>query len=160
MKSLLSGFDKEQLNIAIGKELYASNLYKDLSNKLTAVGWFGSAKYFLKESADELEHYQMLADFMNDRNDVASIPSIPAMNKVVDGIYSAFELALKTEIDLSDFYEKFYSETDCEYVKQRLLEFLKIQRESIGSYSDMIARLDLCGSDRAALLQFDSSMGV
>jgi ferritin len=158
MKSLLSSYDKGQIIAAIGKELYASMLYKDIANKLQKLGYFGAQKYFLKESADELTHYQMWVDYCNDRLDVASVPMIPAQKAEVSSIGDALVLAMNTEIDLADFYDKFYEETECYYTRQRLLEFLEIQRKSIGEYGDLIAKLQIIGNERSGLLIFDSQI--
>lgn len=40
------------LNKALGKELYVSNLYKHVANQLQTLGYFGTQKYFLGESAE------------------------------------------------------------------------------------------------------------
>ncbi len=154
-KSLLSTFDKKQINLSIAKELYASMLYKDVANKLQAIGYFGCQKYFLNESEDELKHYQMWIDYANDRMDLAEVPMIPAMSAKVTTIMDALTLALETEIELADFYEKFYDDTECYYTKQRLLEFLEIQRKSIGEFADLIAQLEIVGNEKSGLLIFD-----
>ena len=155
MTTLLSKYDKDQLTKAIGFELYASMLYKDIANKLQKIGYFGAQKHFLHESEEELEHYQRFADFCNDRLDVAQIPAIPAMSADVFSLQSAFEIALKTEKELGEFYEEFSNETDCAFVCQFLLQFLEIQRTSVGAYADILARIELCGGDKAALLMID-----
>ncbi len=155
MKSLLDSYDKGQITAAIGKELYASMLYKDIANKLQALGYFGAQEYFLKESADELTHYQKWVDYCNDRLDVAVIPGIPAMTTEIKSLMGALQIAIETEMELADFYEKFYDETECYYTKQRLLEFLEIQRTSIGEYGDLIARLAIIGEEKSGLLTFD-----
>ncbi len=155
MKSLLNPTDKTTILLAIGKELYASNLYKDIANKLQKLGYFGAQKYFLKESEDELKHYQLWVDFCNDMLDVAEVPQVQKMTAEILSLRSAFDLALKTEIELGEFYKQFRDDTEDCYVGQRLLEFIEIQRTSIGEYGDFVARLELCGVDRAALLQFD-----
>ena len=44
MNTLLSKTDNDQINVAIGKELFASSLYKDAANKMQRLGYFGAQK--------------------------------------------------------------------------------------------------------------------
>ena len=65
LKSLLTPSMKKGLQKAIYAELYQSNLWKHIANQLQRLGYFGSQKYFLAESAEELTHYQVFVDFIN-----------------------------------------------------------------------------------------------
>lgn len=69
--SLLNNEIKSLLEKALASELYVSNLYKHIANQLQRLGYFGAQSYFLKESADELSHYQKLSDYCNDMGWVA-----------------------------------------------------------------------------------------
>ena len=84
VKSLLSANLRKGLQEALQMELYQSNLWKHLANQLQRLGYFGSQKYFLEESAEELTHYQIIVDFMNDMGDCASLPEIEAMKDKVE----------------------------------------------------------------------------
>ena len=63
VKNLLPAKVKANLDAAIHAELFASNLYKHLANQLQSLGFFGAQKFFLAESASELEHYQLIVDY-------------------------------------------------------------------------------------------------
>ena len=76
LKDLLSTKIKEWLEKSIKSELTASHTYKHVANQLQRFGYFGGQKYFLKESADELTHYQLIADYCNDMGWVAPLPQI------------------------------------------------------------------------------------
>ena len=156
--SRLSAYDKSQLNEAISKERYANAFYLNLSNRMQANGWFGCQKYFKNEAEDEMKHYQIVADFMNDRGDCADIPMIPAIEFYPIGLMDTFTASLEIEEELGEFYETYYKETDCQYVKQRLLELIQIQRESISKYMDHISILNNCDNDPSALLLFDTNV--
>ena len=54
-------------------------------------------------------------------------------------------------------YQKMIKTIDIE-VFGHLQEFVDIQRKSVGEYGDLLARLDLCGSNEAALLEFDEHL--
>ena len=79
VKSLLNAEMKKGLQQSIYWELYQSNLWKSLANQLQRLGLFGSQKYFLAESAEELTHYKIIVEFMNDMGDCADLPKIEAI---------------------------------------------------------------------------------
>lgn len=158
LKSLLSPKDKKKLNEAAANELYASNLYKHIGNCLQRIGLFGCQAYFHAESADELKHYQILANFANDRLDQITVAEVPEIDDKINSLSDAFELAFETEKDLGDFYNSFIKETEDEAIKQFLLQFVEIQRNSIGEYGDFLATLGFIGDNKAAQLLFDKEI--
>jgi ferritin len=156
--SILKPEIKEWLNKSIESELYASNLYKHVANNLQRLGYFGAQKFFLHESSDELSHYQKIVDYMNDMGDIASVPMIPAISDVITSIGSALYLSYNTELKLLYQYQDFYREAeemeDC-VTAQFLLQFLEIQRTSVGEFGDFISRYERCGMNEGAILEFD-----
>ncbi len=159
VKSLLDPKTEQMLNAAIEAELYASNLYKHIANHLQRLGYFGAQKFFLAEAGHELEHYQTLVDYIDDRGAVAKMPAVPAINEACGGLRDALEIAFETELQLERDYVKWYKACECEVTRQFLLQFLEIQRKSVGEFGDLIARLDRCGTDNAALLIMDKELG-
>lgn len=159
--SLLSKAVEAMLNEAVHAELYASNLYKHVSNQLQRVGYFGAQKHFASASAEELTHYQKLADFLNDRGTTAKIPTIEAMTEKVATLRDALELAYETELDLGRDYDRWYKTAAAEdpTTAQFLLFYLEEQRTSVGRYGDLLARLDRAGDNEAALLMIDNELG-
>ena len=162
MNSLLKPQTKTLLTKAIGNELYASNLYKNLANQAQSLGFFGAQKYFLKESEQELSHYQIIADYINDRGDVAEVPMVEKQTDKAKSLTDAFEFSLEAEIDLEKFYVEFYEEAedklkDC-VTAQFLLQFIEIQRKSIGEVKDILAMLKIAGTDAGALLIIDKKL--
>lgn len=159
-KSLLSPEVKACLDEAVHAELYAANLYKHLANQLQRLGYFGAQRFFLAESASELEHYQIHANYQNDSGTVASIPAIDAMDEPIGTLRDAIETAYDTELQLEKDYVRWYSAcTKDPVTAEFLLQFLRGQRKSVGEYGDLLSRLDLAGDDRAALLQIDNELG-
>jgi ferritin len=151
---------KAMLDDAIHSELYASNLYKHVANQLQRIGFFGAQKFFLNESADELKHYQVHVDFQNSVGTVAKVPAIEAMDETILGLTDAIQLGYETELELYNNYKKWYSSSAADpVVQQFLLQFLKIQRTSVGEYGDLLARLALVGDDKAGLILIDQELG-
>lgn len=154
-KSLLKKSEMTKIEEAAQKELEVSSLYKHLSNHLQNIGYFGSAKFFLNESSEELKHYQLWADFVNDRGGVLNVPSIKGQVMEITSLKEAFEVYYENEEFLGEFYNEWYSETKDATIHQRLIEFVGIQVKSIGEAGDFLATLQQCGDDKSALLLFD-----
>lgn len=158
VKNLLSAEDAKILRNAIHSELYASNLYKHLANQMQRLGFFGAQKFFASESATELEHYQKHVEFLNDMGAVASVPAIEAMTATIQGLPDAIKVAYDTEVQLGQDYARWHGEAK-PMTAQHLLQFIEIQRESIGEYADIISRINIAGNDGCALLIIDKELG-
>jgi ferritin len=149
------------LNDAIHSELFASNLYRHVANQLQRLGYFGAQKFFLSESSDELEHYQKIVDYINDRGFVATVPQIEAMDDSVTSLRDALNIAFETEKALGDDYAEWYKQALEEdvFTAQFILQFIEIQRKSIGEIGDLLSRLDRAGNNEAAILIVDKELG-
>ena len=158
VKSLLSPQVKAILDEAVSQELYASHLYRHVANQCQRLGYFGAQKFFASESADELEHYQLHADYQNDRGATAAIPSLPAITDRVASFRAAIELGYETEVALGEKYADWYARADVT-TQQFLLQFIEIQRKSIGEYGDLISRLDRSGDDECGIIIIDQEIG-
>lgn len=160
VKSLLKPAIKKWFEKSMESELYASNFYKHLANQLQREGYFGAQKYYLNESAEELTHYQKLVDYVNDMGDVINVPAVPSIKDSVKTIGDALELSYEIELDLMMQYQKFYEEAEDEMedciTSTFLLEFLNIQRKSVGEYGDLISRYE---KNKADVFIFDEYMG-
>lgn len=140
-------------------ELFASHLYQYIGNQMQRLGFFGAQKYYLHESMEERKHYQKLADYMNDMGSVASVPAIEAIGSQIMSIGDSLTLAYNTELDLLKQYQEFYEKAeeagDC-ITSTFLIEFMQIQRKSVGEFGDLISRYQKNISD---VFEFDSYMG-
>lgn len=140
--SILKPAIKVMLQEAVYNELYASMLYKQVANNMQRIGMFGAQKFFLNESADELKHCQILVDYFNDMGDMADIPALPNLSeKAFTDIGSALYTAYETELALLNKYVAWYEKADC-VTEQFLLQFIEIQRTSVGEFGDLIAYWD------------------
>lgn len=157
---IISADLKRMLDDAVHSELYAANLYKHIANQVQRLGYLGTMKFFLKESEGELEHYQRHAQFQNDVGCVAKIPMIEAMTDPIKTLSDAIELGYETELELYDNYKGWYSQASSDpVVQQFLLQFLELQRTSVGEYGDLLARIQLVDQDKAGMLLIDQELG-
>lgn len=160
-KMIISPELKKALDEAVHSELYASNLYKHIANQLQRIGYFGAQKFFAAESASELEHYQLHVNFQNDVGTVATVPAIEAMNDEIATLSDAVETGYETELQLYNDYKRWYEQASGDpVVQQFLLQFLEIQRTSVGEYGDLLARIQLVDQDKAGMLLIDQEMGA
>jgi ferritin len=147
---------KEGMQDAIQAELQQASLWKSLANQMQRLGYFGSQKYFLAESAEELTHYQMHVEFMNDMGDCADLPKIDSVNDKVKNIGDALEIGYEIELDVYNQYKEFYEKAEDEdvVVAQYLLQFLEIQRKAVGHYGDLLAKYKVA-EETKEILEFD-----
>ena len=159
-KMIISAEHKNMLDDAVHSELFASNLYKHIANELQRIGYFGATKFFLNESADELKHYQIHVEFQNDVGTVAKVPLVEAMTESIKTLSDAVELGYETELELYNSYKDWYSQASSDpVVQQFLLQFLELQRTSVGEYGDLLARIQLVDQDKAGMLLIDQELG-
>lgn len=157
---IISADMKAMLDKAVHSEMYASNLYKHVANQVQRLGYFGTQKFFLKESADELTHYQKHVDFQNDVGTVAEVPMIESMDELIESLSDAIELGYETEVELYNNYKDMYTKSAKDpVVQQFLLQFLEIQRTSVGEYGDILSRIQLMDGDKAGMLLIDQELG-
>ena len=159
VSNLLDKATEDLLNKAVHAELYASHLYKHVANQMQRVGFFGTQKFFAGESADELTHYQRIADYMNDRGTMAKVPALEACTEKASNVAEAIELGYETELQLMRDYEKWYRECKCVITQQFLLQFLELQRKSVGEYGDLLSRLKIIEDDKCGLIIIDQELG-
>lgn len=159
VSNLLDKATEDLLNKAVHAELYASHLYKHVANQMQRAGFFGTQKFFAGESADELTHYQKIADYMNDRGAMAKVPALEACTEKAANVAEAIELGYETELQLMRDYEKWYRECKCVTTQQFLLQFLELQRKSVGEYGDLLARISIVADNAAGMLLIDQELG-
>ena len=110
----------------------------------------------MTESAEELTHYQIIADFMNDMGDVADVPAIEAIKDKIETIGDALEIGYETELDVLNQYKDLYKmaeEEDCA-VAVFLQQFITIQVKAVGQYGDLLAKYKVAEATKE-ILEFD-----
>lgn len=159
IKSLLKPEIQKWFEKSAEAEFKAHFTYQHIANQLQRVGLFGGQKYFIHESNEEMAHYRKLSDFVNDMGGVLSVPSVSKISDTIVGFDSALSLAYKLEVDLMKQYQTFYEEAeesgDC-ITSTFLIEFMQIQRKSVGEFGDLIARYE---QNKTDVFEFDEYVG-
>jgi ferritin len=161
MKKLISEASEAMLNQAIASELQASHMYANLSNQCQRLGYFGAATFFQSESDDERTHYKKIAGYLNDRGSVALSPDLDANDDTVQDLEDALTVAYDAEVALGEKYIKWFTALMASdpMTGQFLLQFLEIQRSSIGEYGDLLQRYSLVSDDSCGILMIDKELG-
>ena len=160
IKNQLTADVQGMLDDAVHAELFAAHLYRHVSNQLQRLGYLGAARFFRGEAADEVEHYQRHADYMNDRGAVARVPALAAADDAVASLGDALTLAYSTELALQRDYARWYGLASSDPItQQHLLQYLEIQRRSVGEYGDLLARLERAAGDPCGIIIIDQEMG-
>jgi ferritin len=158
VNNLLSTEAQAVIADAVHAELWASHLYKHIANHMQRLGYFGAQKWFAKESADELTHYQGHVDFVNDMGGAVNLPALQEVADTPASLRDALQLAYDTELALMGDYTAWYAAVDA-ITQQHLLQYVEIQRKSVGEYGDWLARLDRVGDDLCGVLIIDKELG-
>ena len=160
LQSILSSKGKKTLNKAGEHELYASHFYKSAAARCQSSGRFGAQKFFEKESADEIEHYYKIRDFVNDQGDMIDSPIIESVTIEEDNLGGILSEAYDLEKKLYDFYEAEYSKTEDPSLKVFLHDMVNIQRIAVGEYGDLLARYSIVAGNGAGEILFDQELGA
>ena len=140
------------------KDEYTAHLiYKNAANWCKNVNYKHAAAFFEAEAADELTHAQKLQDYLTQWNVLPQIPvcAVPnTLTSLVDCINVAYEFEyalLKSYSDLQNALDGPHPAT-FNFVQQ----FVDIQNESVGVFSDLLNGLMLVDvTNRLDLLVFE-----
>lgn len=146
IQSLLKSDTKDLLDKLISSELYSSNLYKHIAAHMQKMGMMGAQRIFERKGMDADRHYLLIRDYINDMGDIARMPSIEAIDDVVGGIGSALNLGYETEKTMlyqyRDAYESVEEDMEDCITAQFLLQFLELQRKSMGEFGNLISMFE------------------
>jgi len=140
------------------KDEYTAHLiYKNAANWCKNVNYKHAAAFFEAEAADELTHAQKLQDYLTQWNVLPQIPvsTVPnTLTSLVDCINVSYEFEyalLKSYSDLQNALDGPHPAT-FNFVQQ----FVDIQNESVGVFSDLLNALMLVDvTNRLDLLVFE-----
>lgn len=143
------------------EEMYAHLLYTHIANYMQSNGYFGTQKYFESEADSEFSHYKKIRDFINDIGSVLKAVPSYSISETVNNIEEALVLYYNAEVELMKKYALTHNalEADGDCISEPLLlEFLAIQRESVGEAGDLCKRYEIAKASNEILL-FDQEMG-
>lgn len=126
------------------------------------MGYFGAQKHFLAESAEEIEHYQKVVDFLNDAGVIVDFGPIEAIDvtgeTLGDLLVAAYNQEVLTEDEYSNLANMCMGEDHVVY--DFAIHVLQHQRKSVGEYGDLIARYETVKDNTSGVLTIDKELGA
>ena len=153
----LDGSIVSALEARLKDEYTAHLIYKNAANWCKNVGYVKAAAFFEAEAADELTHAQKLQDYMVQWNVLPQIPVATVPNTIkslIDSINGAYVF----EYNLLQSYSQIQVEVDGMHPAtfNFIQEFVDIQNESVGVFSDLLNALMLVDyNNKLDLLMFE-----
>ena len=145
----------------LSDEYKAFYTYRAAANWCQNVGFMLAAKYFEKESADELAHAKGIEEFLTNWNVIPQLPKVDAPELNFKGLVEVIETAYNMEYELYEEYEdtsmKVFKTGDlCTF--DFLQKYRSIQTASVAEYSDMINKLEGVTANKFELLVLEETL--
>jgi ferritin len=152
------------INQQINNELWASHSYLAMGAACEQLNFPGAATWLRVQSDEERGHALRLFNFVIARNGRVVLTNIDAPNHTkATSLGEVFRGALEQEEEVSrqidTLYELAHTNRDFASVVE-LQWFLTEQVEEEKVARDIVAKLELAGSDPAALLEVDRELGA
>lgn len=139
----------------LSDEFYASYHYRAGESWALGEGFEIAAKFFAKESAEELAHAKKLEKYLVDWNVIPNLPQIEPPKLTFSSLPDAIGFFYKMEYDLYEAYEAtakdIFTADLCTFALMQ--EMLAIQNKSVAEYSDMLNMLKGVSGDKFELLK-------
>lgn len=155
--NLLSKNVENKLNELIGQELHAMYTYSAAANWCQENGFLRAYDFFLKESADEKKHSEILQRYMLDMGACPVLDDIDTPEMDYDCLHCLICDALEMEAGLGKMYSDFASDlvTKDFMTLTKVQEFIAIQTEAIGFYGDVRAAGEGLSKDKFQQLMLE-----
>ncbi|MCI8480846.1 MAG: ferritin [Oscillibacter sp.] len=152
------------LNEQINKEFYSAYLYLDFSNYFAAKGLNGFANWYKIQAQEERDHAMLFYQYLH--NNGAKV-TLDAIAKPDGGEPDSDMAVLKAGLDhelyvtglINGIYAAAYENKDFRTM-QFLDWFVKEQGEEEANATDLIAKMELFGSDPKGLYMLNSELAA
>ena len=150
------------LNAQIANEMNNSFVYRAMANCMEYNGWNGTVKLYKKHSDEERDHAEKVIQYMQDRDCLPQIPSVPVPQKEYEGIKDIIlktdELEVKTTKQWKEIANAAMKEADL-LTFELAQDFIKEQIEEEASSNYWVNRMEMLETTGAPLYHLDEEMG-
>ncbi|MGV3516432.1 ferritin [Luteitalea sp.] len=153
----------EAINEQVNNELAASHSYLAMSGVCEELNFPGAAHWFRVQSEEERGHALRLFDFIHARNHGVTLRAIPYEGARGATLLDVFRASLAQEERVSAQIDALYDVAMQQKEFAAVVElqwFVTEQVEEEKSARDIIARLEMAGTDTRALLEIDRELGA
>jgi ferritin len=163
MNPMLTKPVQDAINAQIQFELNSAYTYLALSSQCESENLSGCAKWLRVQWEEEVGHAMKFMDYVNERGGVVTLGAIdkPAVNTKMPKEIFEYVLAHEQKVtaSINKLYELALAEKD--YPTQGLLQwFIKEQVEEEKTATEIVALMNLAGSNGPSLLMLDRQLGM
>lgn len=153
----------ELLNQQINKEFYSAYLYLDFSNYFKAANLDGFANWYMIQAQEERDHAMLFYAYLQNESMPVTLEAIAKPDKVfkehMDVLKAGLEHEKLVTSLINDIYGAAYDVRDFRTM-QFLDWFVKEQGEEETNATDLIAKMELFGSDPRSLYLLNQELGT
>ena len=154
---------EKAINEQINKEIYSSYLYLSMASYLADLGLMGFSNWMRIQVQEENAHAMGLYDYLIERGGSVELEAIAKPQTTWENILHVFEATLEHEQFVTKSLNELADVAD--EVKDRaslsfLDWYLKEQVEEENNVGGVLAKLELIGDDKHALLLLDKDMAT
>ncbi len=160
--SAIGGKVQDAINEQIKNELYSAYLYLAMAAHFEAESLGGLASWMRVQAREEVTHGMKLFDYLNDRGGRVELKAIAAPPATFESPLAMFKQAYAHEQEVTASIHALYAlaarENDVA-TQAALTWFVNEQVEEEKTAADIVARLEMVGEHRSALLMLDHALG-
>lgn len=151
----------QKFNEQINHEMFASNLYLQMSSWCAAHGFEGAAGFLAQHAQEETEHMQRIFNYMIDSGEQPEIRALEAPNAKYKSLQEIFEKTLEHEIfvtkKINELVGTAIKEND--YSAVHFLQwYVAEQHEEEKLFTSIIDKIKLLGGDGKGLYFLDKEL--
>ena len=154
---------RDLLNQQINKELYSAYLYLDFSNYFYDNELNGFGNWYKVQAQEERDHAMLFYQYLQNNSEKITLDAIAKPEAEIHCDMDALQASLKHEIYvtslINDIYAAAYEVKDFRTM-QFLDWFVKEQGEEEKNATDMIAKMELFGSDPKSLYMLNQELAA
>jgi ferritin len=151
------------LNVQLNKELFSAHLYLNMSSAAAAMGFKGTASWFMVQYQEEMVHFMKFYAYINSQGDQAVVNELPAPPSSFASLLEMFEQTLKHEQAITGWINELaeLAVAEKDHATQIFLQwFITEQIEEEESDREIIAKLKLIGDNGYGQLMLDGELGT
>lgn len=151
----------QKLNEQINHEMFASNLYLQMSAWCAAHGFEGAAGFLAEHAQEETEHMQRIFNYMIDSGEQPEVRALEAPNAKYKSLQEVFEKTLEHEIfvtkKINELVGTAMKEND--YSAFQFLQwYVAEQHEEEKVFMSILDKFKLLGNDSKGLYFLDQEL--
>lgn len=154
---------RELLNEQVNKEFYSAYLYLDFSNYYESRGLNGFANWYKVQAQEERDHAMLFYQYLHNNNETVALEPIAKPDKTFSCDMDPLKASLEHELYVTSLINAIYAaayEVKDFRTMQFLDWFVKEQGEEESNANDLIAKMELFGSDSKGLYMLNSELAA